>query len=155
MAYMEEITRYKTSLMETLWENEEIKNVIKRTSNLDSLSYSEFRKHVKRYGKNPDTVTEKGVYIFFEVDPIKAPNTTIMEYALYIWIIVSEDILETDSEVLTDKIAEILDRNLNGARDYGIGMLEVYDAITISVPPGFCGRKMTYLSKDFNRRRRK
>lgn len=154
MAFMEEITRYKEKIMELLWRNSDIKNIIREVMNLPSLSYAQFRKYVKRYGKHPDRIQEEGVYLFFEVDPTSIQNSTISRYTIYFWIFVNDDIVETPKgEVLTDTIASIIDKVINGSSNFGIGPLELVSAPTSNTITGWCCRQLTYKTPDFNRRR--
>lgn len=150
MAFMEEITDYKLMLFKELWNNQEIKDLIAATSN-SQMSYSEFKKHVTPYSKNLDTITEKGVYILFDVDITKAPNPTVMDCAIGVWILCSEDILETQNGIRVDLLASAFDKVLNGCQKFGIGRLELQNALTFATSTNFTGRKLTYLSKDFNR----
>lgn len=154
MAFMSEIREYKKKLMKLFWESQSIREIIAKSANSSPLTYTQFREHVKRYGRHPDTITNKGVYLLFEVEPIKARTATVMNYAIYVWVIASEDVVETDSgEILTDILAEEVDKILNQNASFGIGPLMVQGAPTFSTPKGFCGRKITYMSPDFNGRR--
>lgn len=151
MAFMDELKAYKQSVLELLWRSDDIKSIIQESANLDNMTYDQFRKYVKNYAKNPDTIKEKGVYILFEVDPDQIHNPTTMSYRLSIWVVISEELMERKDGVLSDILVAKIDRLLNGNARFGIGKLGLLASKGFNVPVGFYGRYVTYVSEDFNR----
>lgn len=153
MAFMEELQTYKQSVLELLWRSKEIKSIVQDSAGLDNMTYEQFRKYVKNYAKNPDTIKEKGVYILFEVDPDQIHNPTTMSYRLSVWVIISEELMEVKNQqgVLSDILVAKIDRLLNGSSQFGIGKLGLVASKGFNVPVGFYGRYVTYQSEDFNR----
>lgn len=151
MAFMDELKAYKQSVLELLWRSDDIKSIIQESAKLDNMTYDQFRKYVKNYAKNPDTIKEKGVYILFEVDPDQIHNPTTMSYRLSIWVVISEELMERKDGVLSDILVAKIDRLLNGNARFGIGKLGLLASKGFNVPVGFYGRYVTYVSEDFNR----
>ena len=151
MAFMDELKAYKQSVLELLWRSNDIKSIIQDSAGLDNMTYEQFRKYVKNYAKNPDTIKEKGVYILFEVDPDQIHNPTTMSYRLSIWVIISEELMEQKDGVLSDILVAKIDRLLNGNSQFGIGKLGLLASKGFNVPVGFYGRYVIYQSEDFNR----
>lgn len=153
MAFMDELQIYKQSVLEILWRSDDIKSIIQNSAGLDNMTYAQFRKYVKNYAKNPDTIKEKGVYILFEVDPEQIHNPTTMSYRLSIWVVISEELMEQREQngVLSDILIAKIDRLLNGNTQFGIGKLGLSASKGFNVPVGFYGRYVTYVSEDFNR----
>lgn len=152
MAFMNAITRYKDNLLQLAWQNEAIKSLI-LPDNTTFINFEKFREHVFPYYKNAEAITQAGTLIYFDVDAAQVASPTILDFTLSIWIYVSGDIFETPDGMRCDLIAKEFDKMLSGNRNFGIGPLEIQEVAALSTTAGLCGRKLNYLSKDFNRRR--
>ena len=150
MPFMDDLKEYKTRILRSLWESDSIRRIISEAANIPDLTYEQFRFYVRNYAKNPDTVKEKGVYILFEVDPVKVQNRTAMTYEITFWAVISEDLLVTEEGVLTDILISQIDHIFNGNKAFAIGPLELKGSKGFNVPVGFYGRYVTYVAKEFN-----
>lgn len=150
MPFMDDLKEYKTRILRSLWESDSIRRIISEAANIPDLTYEQFRFYVRNYAKNPDTVKEKGVYILFEVDPVKVQNRTAMTYEITFWAVISEDLLVTEEGVLSDILISQIDHIFNGNKAFAIGPLELKGSKGFNVPVGFYGRYVTYVAKEFN-----
>lgn len=150
MPFMDDLKEYKTRILRSLWESDSIRRIISESTNIPDLTYEQFRFYVRNYAKNPDTVKEKGVYILFEVDPVKVQNRTAMTYEITFWAVISEDLLVTEEGVLSDILISQIDHIFNGNKAFAIGPLELKGSKGFNVPVGFYGRYVTYVAKEFN-----
>ena len=150
MPFMDDLKEYKTRILRSLWESDSIRRIISESANIPDLTYEQFRFYVRNYAKNPDTVKEKGVYILFEVDPVKVQNRTAMTYEITFWAVISEDLLVTEEGVLSDILISQIDHIFNGNKAFAIGPLELKGSKGFNVPVGFYGRYATYVAKEFN-----
>lgn len=150
MPFMDDLKEYKTRILRSLWESDSIRRIISESANIPDLTYEQFRIYVRNYAKNPDTVKEKGVYILFEVDPVKVQNRTAMTYEITFWAVISEDLLVTEEGVLSDILISQIDHIFNGNKAFAIGPLELKGSKGFNVPVGFYGRYVTYVAKEFN-----
>ena len=150
MPFMDDLKEYKTRILRSLWESDSIRRIISESANIPDLTYEQFRFYVRNYAKNPDTVKEKGVYILFEVDPVKVQNRTAMTYEITFWAVISEDLLVTEEGVLSDILISQIDHIFNGNKAFAIGPLELKGSKGFNVPVGFYGRYVTYAAKEFN-----
>lgn len=150
MPFMDDLREYKTRILRSLWESDSIRRIISESANIPDLTYEQFRFYVRNYAKNPDTVKEKGVYILFEVDPVKVQNRTAMTYEITFWAVISEDLLVTEEGVLSDILISQIDHIFNGNKAFAIGPLELKGSKGFNVPVGFYGRYVTYVAKEFN-----
>lgn len=150
MPFMDDLKEYKTRILRSLWESDSIRRIISESANIPDLTYEQFRFYVRNYAKNPDTVKEKGVYILFEVDPVKVQNRTAMTYEITFWAVISEDLLVTEEGVLSDILISQIDHIFNGNKAFAIGPLELKGSKGFNVPVGFYGRYVTYVAKEFN-----
>lgn len=150
MPFMDDLKEYKTRILRSLWESDSIRRIISESANIPDLTYEQFRFYVRNYAKNPDTVKEKGVYILFEVDPVKVQNRMAMTYEITFWAVISEDLLVTEEGVLSDILISQIDHIFNGNKAFAIGPLELKGSKGFNVPVGFYGRYVTYVAKEFN-----
>ena len=150
MPFMDDLKEYKTRILRSLWESDSIRRIISESANIPDLTYEQFRFYVRNYAKNPDTVKEKGVYILFEVDPVKVQNRTAMTYEITFWAVISEDLLVTEEGVLSDILISQIDHIFNGNKAFAIVPLELKGSKGFNVPVGFYGRYVTYVAKEFN-----
>ena len=150
MPFMDDLKEYKTRILRSLWESDSNRRIISESANIPDLTYEQFRFYVRNYAKNPDTVKEKGVYILFEVDPVKVQNRTAMTYEITFWAVISEDLLVTEEGVLSDILISQIDHIFNGNKAFAIGPLELKGSKGFNVPVGFYGRYVTYVAKEFN-----
>lgn len=150
MPFMDDLKEYKTRILRSLWESDSVRRIISESANIPDLTYEQFRFYVRNYAKNPDTVKEKGVYILFEVDPVKVQNRTAMTYEITFWAVISEDLLVTEEGVLSDVLISQIDHIFNGSKAFAIGPLELKGSKGFNVPVGFYGRYVTYVAKEFN-----
>lgn len=150
MPFMDDLKEYKTRILRSLWESDSIRRIVSESANIPDLTYEQFRFYVRNYAKNPDTVKEKGVYILFEVDPVKVQNRTAMTYEITFWAVISEDLLVTEEGVLSDILISQIDHIFNGNKAFAIGPLELKGSKGFNVPVGFYGRYVTYVAKEFN-----
>lgn len=143
--YLEEITNYKKIVLECLWGNEDVKGLVLSKD----MTYDTFRKHIFPYGKNPNTITEQGTYILFDVDPKKGSHENLVKYTLYFYIISHDAINLTPNGVRVDILTNEIEKVFFDSRKFGIGKLDYGGAPTFSTPSGFYGRTLTYYTTEF------
>lgn len=152
MAYMEEISQYKKEIKKALFLSQPIKDLISNQTNVQ-WTLEQFEKWVIPYNRHPDTISEQGTYVLFDVDPSKQKSSTHMEYVLRLWVITHNDLnLITGKGVRVDILVNEIDKLLAESSKFGIGNLNSGGAPSINTPSGFAGRVMIYYAVDFRGR---
>lgn len=146
MAYLEEIMTYKQNLMYMFLQSEEITNLI---DNPKSESLSET--NIFMYYYVPDTITTVGTYICFDVYAPRVQDRLLKNVELRIDIFSHQDSMATGlGYTRVDKLQSIIDKMLNGNKQFGIDEIELKSNVPLVVNNTHRGKTLYYQVLNFN-----
>jgi hypothetical protein len=152
MGYMSEIMEYKKEIKKAILTSQPIKDLIANQTNT-TWTIKQFDEFVIPFNRHPDTITEAGTYILFDVDPTKQKTSTTMDYALRVWIITHNSLnLIEGKGVRVDILTNEIDKLLTESQKFGIGKLQSGGAPSVNTSSGFAGRVLIYYAVDFRGR---
>lgn len=149
---LNEFFDYKSELIRTLCSSKDIVRLILDNKEPVVPNYDLAYKHIFPYEYVPDTVDEGKTFICFDVDIAQVTDKTYYKPTLYIWAFTYKTKLQLSSGgVRTDELARIINKELNGSRNYGLGTLELKSINGFAPIKDYLGRQMVYTATDFNR----
>ena len=106
------------------------------------------------------TVERSDAFIMVEADMIGPSSGSFNTWELYVQIVCHKDYVKMDGKKFKgvrgnrrDNLMCEVDKLLNGTRLFGIGKLELKNAITAMVPDSFTSKMLTYVVKEPRRER--
>ena len=138
--------------MKALCSNEEIVKIVSDSNDAEVPNFDLPYTHLFPFEYLPDTVDDAKTFICFDVDVPKVPTSTYYLPALHIWIFTHKSKLRLpEGGVRLDRLAVLIDSELNGNRNYGLGELSLHQVGRFSPITDYQGRSLTYHAVDFNR----
>jgi hypothetical protein len=149
---LKELKDYKNELMKTLCCNPEIVRLITDSKQAAVPNLNLRYTQIYPFEYIPETVNEGMTFICFDVDIVEVPNKTFYAPALYIWAFTHKSkMCLAEGGIRTDRLAEEIDKELNGNRNFGLGELKLHSVSRFSPIVDYQGRVLTYYAVDFNR----
>lgn len=148
--YLEDIPRYRDTMMESICKSENIVNLIQSVDTKlkpRDLPY----KRVFPYNYIINKTTEAGIYICFDISIPRVIDRAFNDYRLYFWIIAHERWMKTPKGLSSDIISSEIDKLINGSNCFGLGRVELKESEPFTPAEDFYGRVLTYRTVDFNR----
>lgn len=147
---LEEFFDYKNKLMKMFCTSEEVVKLVADDEDADGLSLP--YKQIFPYEFIPETTDKGRTYICFDVDIPEVSNEVVYNPVIWIWIFTHKSKLRLpEGGVRTDKIAQVIDRMLNGNRELGMGEANLRTVARFSPVEDFQGRVLAYQCRDTNR----
>ena len=148
--YLEELSKYKIEIMKRLCLSEKIQSLILLSKSQNSGREMMY-KNIFPYAFVPDTVTNAGTFICFDLEVQRVENRTFKDINILFWIFTHQSLMRADGGIRTDLIASEVDKILNGNRDLGLGTVELKKVLRVNPAKDYHGRSLVYRSVDFNR----
>ena len=148
--YLEELSKYKIEIMKRLCLSEKIQSLILLSKSQNSGREMMY-KNIFPYAFVPDTVTNAGTFICFDLEVQRAKNRTFKDINILFWIFTHQSLIRTENGIRTDILADEIDKILNGNKDLGLGSAELRKVLRINPAKDYHGRTLVYKTVDFNR----
>ena len=152
MAYLEEFTEYKQTLMKALCTSDSIVQLLKLDTDNPNITGKDMRySRIFPYNYVPLITENATTYICFTVTAPTVKNDIISELCLTVYVFTHQDLMRTDKGIRTDLLVSEIDKLLNGSTDYGLGRVTLKYCDVLQVPVrGYTGLYSVYYVKDFN-----
>lgn len=148
--YLDEFFAYKNQLAEDLLTEEKIVRLLDDdavSTDSEKLMYSQ----VFPYEFVPDTVEHGRTFICCDVDIARVENKTFLSPVLYIWIFTHKSLLRLpEGGVRIDKLAHEIAKKIDGSRNYGLGVLNLYSVKRFAPMMDYQGKVLIFRTRDFN-----
>lgn len=148
--YLDEFFAYKNQLAEDLLTEENIVRLLDddvQLTDADGLMYTQ----VFPYEFVPDTVEHGRTYICCDVDINHVENKTFLSPVLYVWIFTHKSLLHLpEGGVRIDKLAHEIAKKIDGSRNYGLGLLNLYSVKRFAPMMDYQGKVLVFHARDFN-----
>ena len=148
--YLDELSKYKSKVMQMLCENPKIQVLILSKESLNPKKELMY-KYVFPYAFVPDTVTNSSTFICFDIEVKRVENRSFKDLSIMFWIFSHQSILRTNEGVRTDVLADEVDKIMNGNKNLGLGTVELKTVGRVNPAKDYFGRTLVYRSVDFNR----
>ena len=150
------IEDYRTVITNTILSNETIVKVLSNDT-LDLESADELLwEHLVPQQYIPDTITETGSYILYDLDETVLYNRgsnkgTYIELTLYVWILTHKDMPKYGGRLRNDILARELKKLFNETDDMGIGKNHLISNNIFNSPNyKYMGRLLTFKITDWS-----
>ena len=150
------IEDYRSVITNTILSNETIVKVLSNDT-LDLESADELLwEHLVPQQYIPDTITETGSYILYDLDETVIYNRgsnkgTYIELTLYVWILTHKDMPKYGGRLRNDILARELKKLFNEADDMGIGKNHLISNNIFNSPNyKYMGRLLTFKITDWS-----
>lgn len=153
MANLEELTLYKSRLMQSFCSSKELASYLavegEPTLFGKDLSY----KRVFPYSHVPQIKDEARSFICFDIEVPMVKNDIIKTIQINVYIISHQNLmrLPDGGGMRIDVMASEVDKILNGSSDYGLGTVELISLRSFNPITGYYGRELKYRVLDINR----
>lgn len=152
MAYLEEFTEYKQTLMQALCTSQSVVNLMKLDSDPATITGKDMRyNRIYPYNYVPLTIEKAQTFICFTVTAPNVKDNLIAELRLTVYVFTHQDLMRTDNGIRTDLLVSEIDKLLNGSTKYGLGKVSLKCCDVMQVPcQGYSGLFSVYSVKDFS-----
>lgn len=150
--HLDEITKYKQEIMKQICKNEAILQYIRPKNAPDMAGRDMLYKYVFPYSYVPETTQEASTFLCFDVDIPNVQNRTFKDCRIMVWMFCHNSLMRCEKGTRLDLLADEIDRMLNGSRAFGLGTLELDEALRFHPVADYWGRELAYNAVDFNRR---
>ena len=146
------IRNWKNRILSDLQNDEEFLDVLGTTEEeREDLIYHRIFPHYYI----PDTIQDVTSYIMLEIDIKSLSRTLIYSYPIITFtVLVHQDDMKLNipgvSATRMDYLAELLDRKYNGAKDFGVGVLELKTSIAGNLDSKYRYRQLVFKGVDIN-----
>ena len=148
--YLDEFFAYKNQLAEDLLTEENIVRLLDDDATAtdgERLMYTQ----VFPYEFVPETVEHGRTFICCDVDITRVENKTFLSPVLYVWIFTHKSLLRLpEGGVRIDRLAHEIAKKIDGSRNYGLGVLNLYSVKRFAPMMDYQGKVLVFHARDFN-----
>lgn len=161
--FLDALVEYPAKIIQAIGKDVMIMSLLADNPKIDIESEEAddiFDKSLFDYGYVDNTTAEAGAYICVEAEVPNVSTRTIQDYRLYVSIICHKEFMKLNVNKFLgtlgnrrDNLVRRVDNIISGTSLLGIGFLTLESLKTISSPPGFSARELTYSISDFKGKR--
>lgn len=150
--YLDELSSYKIEIMKTICLNENIISLLRPSNKPGMTGKDMMYKYIFPYVFINDTITEVSTFICFDLSVPRVQNRTFKDVTMDFWIFTHDSLMRCESGLRLDTLASLVDRLLNGNRNFGLGEVSLKTVKRCHVAKDYYGIILTYRTVDFNRK---
>lgn len=157
--FLDELVEYPAKAVQRIGTDRTVVSLLLDDPNIDMDSDEAdevFDDYIFDYGYVDNAITEARAFVCVEAELIKTSTPTIQDFRLYITVYCHKKFMRIDSKRFPaiignrrDNLIRSIDKLINGTDIFGIGLLTLASAKTISSPTGFAARELAYAVTDF------
>lgn len=149
--HIDALRKYRSVAMKKLYSSNTISNLINSTNPEKYRGKDLVYKNIFPYAYVPDTTNTSKVFITIELGVPRVYNRTFKEMVMTVYIFGNQQVIETPNGLITDLLAEEVDKIFSGSSDFGLGNLELSSISDFTPIQRFHGIAMIYEATEFNR----